>query len=88
MNLLHTAADSTFSNGHKNTVDLGELRVEQAIKQIVNMNLKRAPRSARLSHASSEYSETRPTRGSRSHPWSAHCLSHVPEEDVPFPLGV
>jgi len=26
MNLLHTAADSTFSNGHKNTVGLGELR--------------------------------------------------------------
>src|SRR5882762_48448 len=86
--LLHTAADGTLPNGHKNTVGLDELRVVQAIKQVVNVNLKRAARWARLSHAFSEYSETRPTRGSRSHRSSAHCFSHTPEEDVPFPPGV
>jgi hypothetical protein len=31
--LLHTAADGTLPNGHKNTVGLDELRVVQAIKQ-------------------------------------------------------
>jgi hypothetical protein len=61
--LLYTAADRAFSNGHKNTVGLSKLRVVQAIKQIVNMDLKRAARSARLSHAFSVYSETRPMRG-------------------------
>jgi hypothetical protein len=85
--LLYTAADRALSNGHKNTVGLSELRIVQAIKQIVNMNLKRAARSARLSHAFSAYSETQRTRGSQSHPSSAHCFSHAPEEDVPFPLG-
>jgi len=86
--LLHAAADGALPNGHKNTVGLGELRVVQAIKQIVNVNLKRAARSARLSHAFSEYSETRPTLVSRSHRSSAHCFSHTPEEDVPFPPAV
>jgi hypothetical protein len=49
--LLHAATDGALPNGHKNTVGLGELRVVQAIKQIVNVNLKPAARSARLSHA-------------------------------------
>ena len=85
--LLHNTADRTLPNGHQNTVGLGELRVAQAIKQIVNVNLKRAVRSARLSHAFSEYSETRPTRVSRSRRSSAHSFSRMPAEDVLFPQG-
>jgi hypothetical protein len=85
--LLHATADGAFPNGHKNTVGLGELRVVQAIKQIVNVNLKRNLRRARLSHAFSEYLETQPTRASRSRQWSAHCFSHTREEGVPFPPG-
>jgi len=34
----------------------------QAIKQILNVNLKRAGRWARLSHAFSDHSETQPMR--------------------------
>ena len=85
--LLHTAADGTFPNGHKNTVSLGELRVVQAIKQIINVNLKRAVRWARLSHAFSEYSETPPTRVSQSLRWSAHCSARTPVTAVLFPQG-
>jgi len=86
--LLHTAADGALPNRHKNTVGLGELRVVPAIKPVVHVNLKRAARWARLSHAFSEYSEALPTRVSRSHRSSAHCFSHTPEEDAPFPPGV
>jgi hypothetical protein len=82
--LLHTAADGALPNGHKNTVSLGQLRVVQAIKKIVDVNLKCAVRWARLSHV---FSETRPTRVSRSHRSSAHCFSHTPEEGVPFSPG-
>ena len=85
--LLHTAADRMLPNGHQNTVGLDEFRVVQAIKQIVNVNLKRAMRFARLSHAFSEYSETRPTRVSRSYRSSVRFFSHTPEEDVPSPPG-
>jgi hypothetical protein len=56
IDLLHTPADGTLPNGHKNTVGLDELRVVQAIKQVVNLNLKRAARWARFSHAFSECS--------------------------------
>jgi hypothetical protein len=49
MELLHTAADGALPNGHKNTVGLGELRVVQAIKQVIHVNLKPAARWARLS---------------------------------------
>src|SRR5260370_7360703 len=86
--LLHPAADGPLPNGHKNTVGLDELRVVQAIKPVVNVNLKRAARWARLSHAFSESSETRPTRGSRSRRSSTHCFSHTPEEAPPFPPHV
>jgi len=40
--LLHTAADGTLPNGHQKTIGLGELRIVQAVKQILNVNLKRA----------------------------------------------
>jgi hypothetical protein len=42
--LLHTAADGTLPNGHKKTVGLGEFRIVQAVKQNLNVNLKRAVR--------------------------------------------
>ena len=61
--LLYIPADRSFPNGHQKTVGLGELGIVQAIKHIVNANLKRAVRLARLSHAFSAYSETRPKRG-------------------------
>jgi hypothetical protein len=40
--LLYTAADGTLPNGYQKTVGLGELRIVQAVKQILNVNLKRA----------------------------------------------
>jgi hypothetical protein len=61
--LLYTPADRSFPNGHQKTVGLGELCIVQAIKHIVNPNLKRAARLARLTHAFSECSETQPKRG-------------------------
>jgi hypothetical protein len=64
--LLYTPAGGTLPSGHQNTVGLDELRIVQAIKSIVNVNLKRAVSCARLSHAFSEYSETRLKRVSRS----------------------
>jgi len=42
--LLHTAADQTLPNGDQKTVGLGKLRIVQAVKQILNVNLKRAVR--------------------------------------------
>jgi hypothetical protein len=39
IDLLHTAADGALPSGNQNTVGLGEIRVVQAIKQIVNVNL-------------------------------------------------
>jgi hypothetical protein len=42
--LLYTAADGTFSNGNQKTVGLGELRIVQAVKLILNVNLKLAER--------------------------------------------
>jgi len=42
--LLHTAANGTFPNGHKKTVCLNEFCFVQTIKQILNVNLKRAER--------------------------------------------
>jgi len=53
--LLYTAPDGTFPNGHQNAIGLGELRIVQSIKHIVNVNLKRPVRCARLSHLFSEY---------------------------------
>jgi hypothetical protein len=85
--LLYTAAGGTLPNRHQKAVGLGDFRVVQAIKRIVKENLKRAVSGARLSHAVSEYSETRPTHASRSLRSSGHFFSHTPEEDLPFPLG-
>jgi hypothetical protein len=42
--LLYTAADGTLPNGYQETVSLGELRIAQAVKQILHVNLKRAER--------------------------------------------
>jgi len=49
--LLYTAADGTLPDGYQKTVGLGEFGIAQAVKQIFNLNLKRAVRWARLSHA-------------------------------------
>jgi hypothetical protein len=42
--LLYTAADGTLPNGHQKTVGLGKPGIVQAVKQILNVNLKRAGR--------------------------------------------
>jgi len=52
--LLYAVADGTLPNGYQKTVGLGELRIVQAVKQILNVNLKRTERRAPLSHAFSE----------------------------------
>jgi hypothetical protein len=52
--LLYIAADGTLPNRYQKTVGLGKLRIVQAVKQILNVNLKRAERGAPLSHAFSE----------------------------------
>jgi len=69
----------------KPTGGVRELGVVQAIKRIVKENLKRAVSGARLSHAVSKYSETRPTHASRSLRSSDHFFSHTPEEGLPSP---
>jgi len=61
--LLYIPADSPFPNRYQKTVGLGELCIVQAIKHIVNPNLKRTARLARLTHAFSEHSETQPKLG-------------------------
>jgi hypothetical protein len=42
--LLYTAADGTLPNGYEKTVGLGELRIVQAVKQLLNVNLNGAGR--------------------------------------------
>jgi hypothetical protein len=42
--LLYTAADGTLPNGYQKTVGLGKLRIVQAVKQLLHVNLKRAER--------------------------------------------
>jgi hypothetical protein len=42
--LLYTAADGTLPNGYEKNVGLGELRIVQAVKQILNVNLNGAGR--------------------------------------------
>jgi hypothetical protein len=82
--LLYTATNGTFSKGHQKAIGLREFRIVQAIKHIVNANMKRAGRLARLSHAFFEYSETRPPHASQSRRSSGHCSLHRPEEDALF----
>jgi len=41
---LYTPTDGTLPDGHQKTVGLGKLRIVQAVKQILNVNLKRAER--------------------------------------------
>ncbi len=84
--LLYTGTGGMLPNGYQKTVGLGEFRIVQAVKQILNVNLKRAVRWARLSHAFSERSETQSMHVSRWLRWSAHCFSHTPGEDVLFAL--
>ena len=50
----HAPADGALATSDQNLVSLPELRVEQAIERIGNMNLKMAALSMRLSHASFE----------------------------------
>jgi hypothetical protein len=42
--LLYTAADGTLPNGYQKTVGLGEFRIVQTVKQILNVNSKRSER--------------------------------------------
>jgi len=42
--LLYTAANGTLPNGYQKTVGLGELRIVQAVKKILDVNLKGAGR--------------------------------------------
>jgi hypothetical protein len=42
--LLYTPSDGTLPNGYQKTVGLGKLGIVQAVKQILNVNLKRAER--------------------------------------------
>ncbi len=87
MELLHAAADGTLSNGDQETVRLGELRIVQAVKQILNVYLKRTVRWARLSHAFSEHLETPLTRESQWLRWLARCSLRMSGAGVPFPPG-
>jgi hypothetical protein len=52
--LLYTAANGTLPDRCQKTVGLGKLGIVQAVKKILNLNLKRAERGAPLSHAFSE----------------------------------
>jgi hypothetical protein len=38
--LLHASTDWTLATGHQNVIRLHELRLQQAIKKIGNVNLK------------------------------------------------
>ena len=73
----YASTNRAFPKGHQNIVGLGELRLEQAIKRIVDFDLQRAASCARLSHAFLEQPETRSTHASRSFPWLGHCFSHT-----------
>lgn len=58
-NLLpHTCAHQTLLRGHQELIDLRELRRAQAIKRIVEMDLKRETPWMSVSHAFVERSET------------------------------
>jgi hypothetical protein len=56
--LPHTRADDTLLRGHQELIDLCELRRAQAIKRIVEMDVKREASRTSLSHAFVERSET------------------------------
>ena len=49
--LCGTAADQAFTSGYQNSVDLGELRLEESIKRIVEGDLEGGASCAPLSHA-------------------------------------
>jgi hypothetical protein len=61
--LPHTRADDTLLRGHQELIDLCELRGAQAIKRIVEMDLKRETSWTSLSHAFVERSETLSVHG-------------------------
>src|SRR6266700_8035234 len=75
--LLYAHAGGALATGHQNIVGLSELRLEQAIKRIGNMDLKWAAFWTRLSHAFLECVETHSTRRSRLLQWSVHCFSRT-----------
>ena len=56
--LPHTRADQTPLRRHQEFIDLCELRRAQAIKRIVEMDLKRKTSWASLSHAFAERPKT------------------------------
>jgi hypothetical protein len=49
--LLYARADGAFSLRHQKVVCLGELRIAQPIKRIIEVDLKRAASCRPLSHA-------------------------------------
>lgn len=56
--LAYTRAHNTLLRGYQEFIDLGELRCAQAVKCIVEMDLKRETSGTSLSHALVERSET------------------------------
>jgi len=49
--LLHSNADEALALRHQKAVSLGQLRLTQSIKRIVEMDLKQAAPGRPLSHA-------------------------------------
>jgi hypothetical protein len=49
--LLYSRADDALPLRHQSVVGLGKLRLTQAIKRIIEMNLKRAAPCRPVSHA-------------------------------------
>jgi hypothetical protein len=75
--LLHTHPDGVLATWHQNLVSLRELRLEQAIKRIRNLNLKWAAILTRVSHAFLGRAEMHLMRWLRSLQWSGHCFLRI-----------
>jgi hypothetical protein len=51
LGLLHSHADDALTLRHQQVVGLGELRIAQPIKRIIELDLQRAASCRPLSHA-------------------------------------
>ena len=56
--LVYARAKDTLPRGHQDLIDLRELRFAQAIKRVIELDLKRETSGMSLSHAFAERSET------------------------------
>jgi hypothetical protein len=56
--LAHPRAKHAFARGHQDLIDLRELRIAQAIKRVIEMDLERETSGTPLSHAFAERLET------------------------------